>query len=98
MDDWQYVNDDPCADPSALALMLLSEFARNSGMKVMLAGEGSDELFGGYNAYSRFVTLNALRSVPVSSRSQLHCEIDSRQKTEIIFSLKGHGTILGRGI
>jgi asparagine synthase (glutamine-hydrolysing) len=66
LDDWQYVNDDPCADPSALALMLLSEFARDSGMKVMLAGEGSDELCGGYNAYSRFVSLTVVRSVPGS--------------------------------
>jgi asparagine synthase (glutamine-hydrolysing) len=64
MDDWQYVNDDPCADPSALALMLLSQFARDAGMKVMLAGEGSDELCGGYNAYSRFVVLSLLRGIP----------------------------------
>jgi asparagine synthase (glutamine-hydrolysing) len=62
--DWQYVNDDPCADPSALALMMLSEFARSAGMKVMLAGEGSDELFGGYNSYSRFVSLDFVRAVP----------------------------------
>lgn len=60
VDDWTYVNDDPSADPSALALMLLSRFARSKGMKVMLAGEGSDELFGGYNAYLRFAVLGSL--------------------------------------
>jgi asparagine synthase (glutamine-hydrolysing) len=60
VDDWSYVNDDPSADPSALALMLLSRFARSRGMKVMLAGEGSDELFGGYNAYVRYSALGGL--------------------------------------
>ncbi len=86
MDDWQYVNDDPCADPSALALMLLSEFARNSGMKVMLAGEGSDELFGGYNAYSRFVVLNALRAIPgvKSLASMLRSKLSARNRDYLL--------------
>jgi asparagine synthase (glutamine-hydrolysing) len=50
-EQWSYFNDDPVSDPSALALMLLSEHARSHGMKVMLAGEGADELFGGYATY-----------------------------------------------
>jgi asparagine synthase (glutamine-hydrolysing) len=53
-DDWCFFNDDPVADPSALALMLLAEHARLKGMKVMLAGEGADELFGGYDSYLRY--------------------------------------------
>src|SRR5829696_1037723 len=53
-DDWCFFNDDPVADPSALALMLLAEHARLKGMKVMLAGEGADELFGGYHSYLRY--------------------------------------------
>ena len=53
-DDWCFFNDDPVADPSALALMLLAEHARLKGMKVMLAGEGADELFGGYDSYVRY--------------------------------------------
>jgi asparagine synthase (glutamine-hydrolysing) len=53
-DDWCFFNDDPVADPSALALMLLAEHARLKGMKVMLAGEGADELFGGYYSYLRY--------------------------------------------
>jgi asparagine synthase (glutamine-hydrolysing) len=52
---WAYVNDDPVADPSALTLMMLSEFAENEGMKVMLSGEGADELFCGYKSYVRFL-------------------------------------------
>ncbi|HEX2733490.1 MAG TPA: asparagine synthase (glutamine-hydrolyzing) [Polyangiaceae bacterium] len=54
-DLWAYYNDDPISDPSALALMLLTRHAREHGMKVMLSGEGADELFGGYNSYLRLV-------------------------------------------
>ena len=63
-EDWAYFNDDPVSDPSALALMLLSEHARGHGMKVMLAGEGSDELFGGYNAYQRFALFARAARLP----------------------------------
>jgi asparagine synthase (glutamine-hydrolysing) len=59
-DDWCFFNDDPVADPSALALMLLSEHARDKGMKVMLAGEGADEVFGGYYSYLRYAAYSRL--------------------------------------
>lgn len=63
-DDWVYYNDDPVSDPSALALMMLARHARAQGMKVMLSGEGGDELFAGYNSYLRFLAWRRLGSVP----------------------------------
>ena len=42
--------DEPVADPSALGLFFLAQEARKS-VKVVLSGEGADELFGGYNIY-----------------------------------------------
>lgn len=53
-DEWVDFNDDPVSDPSALALYALSQLAYRKGFKVMLAGDGADELFGGYNAYKRY--------------------------------------------
>jgi asparagine synthase (glutamine-hydrolysing) len=53
-DDWMFYNDDPVANPSALALMLVAEFARSDGKKVMLSGDGADELFGGYESYLKY--------------------------------------------
>ena len=50
---WALVQDDIVADPSALMLHKLSQFARDAGFKVMLSGEGADEAFGGYNAQFR---------------------------------------------
>ncbi len=64
-DDWCFFNDDPIADPSALALMLLSEYAQGLGMKVMIAGEGADELFGGYASYLRYKLYASAGHVPL---------------------------------
>lgn len=58
---WSTLNDDPVTDPSAYALLLLSDFARSNGFKVLLAGDGADELFGGYNAHTRFIWAKRLR-------------------------------------
>jgi asparagine synthase (glutamine-hydrolysing) len=45
---WHF--DEPVADPSAIGLYFLAREARKK-VKVVLSGEGSDELFGGYNIY-----------------------------------------------
>ncbi len=42
--------DEPLADPSILPLFLLSQFA-SAHMKVVLSGDGGDELFAGYQTY-----------------------------------------------
>jgi asparagine synthase (glutamine-hydrolysing) len=39
--------DEPVGDPAAFAVLKVCELARNH-VKVLLSGEGSDELFGGY--------------------------------------------------
>lgn len=43
--------DEPIADPTAIPLYFLAEFAAANGEKVMFSGEGADELFGGYTTY-----------------------------------------------
>ncbi len=45
-----YHFDEPVADPSAIALYFVAREARKH-VKVVLSGEGADELFGGYNIY-----------------------------------------------
>ncbi len=46
----QYHADEPLADAAAVPLYLLNRRAAKDG-KVLLSGEGADELFGGYNSY-----------------------------------------------
>lgn len=43
--------DDPAADYAVLPTYKLAECARAEGIKVVLCGEGGDELFGGYGRY-----------------------------------------------
>ena len=47
----QYHMDEPLADPAAVALYFVCNLASQS-LKVVLSGEGADEIFGGYNVYS----------------------------------------------
>src|SRR5262249_55471321 len=42
-------------DPSAVMLHSIAQFARDSGFKVALSGEGADELFAGYRRYRNFI-------------------------------------------
>ena len=47
----QYHMDQPLADPSCVALYFVAKLA-SEYVKVVLSGEGADELFGGYTCYN----------------------------------------------
>ena len=47
--------EEPHADPAAIPLYLLTQEIHNQGIKTVLSGEGSDELFLGYDNYSKFL-------------------------------------------
>ena len=55
------VVDDPTADYAILPTYKLAACARSEGLKVVLSGEGGDELFGGYGRYR-----HAMRPWPFS--------------------------------
>jgi asparagine synthase (glutamine-hydrolysing) len=54
-----YFYDDPMFDPSIIPSYLISE-AISENFKVALSGDGGDELFGGYNHYSKLLKLKNL--------------------------------------
>ncbi|HAY05736.1 MAG TPA: asparagine synthase (glutamine-hydrolyzing) [Hyphomonas sp.] len=54
MEDWPSIADDASAEPASVMRYLVAQFARESGFKVVLSGEGADEFFGGYHQYFRF--------------------------------------------
>ncbi len=59
----QYHMDEPLADPAAIALYFVSKLAREH-VKVVMSGEGADELFGGYRIYQEPITLTAYDKIP----------------------------------
>ena len=52
--------DDPVADPALVPLYFVAREARKH-VKVVLSGEGADELFGGYTIYREPLSLQAVR-------------------------------------
>ncbi|OEH92177.1 asparagine synthase (glutamine-hydrolyzing) [Bacillus solimangrovi] len=55
--------DDPLADPAAVPLYFVAREA-SKHVKVVLSGEGADELFGGYNIYREPYSLKMFESIP----------------------------------
>ena len=47
--------EEPHADPAAIPLYLLTKKINKQGIKTVLSGEGSDELFLGYDNYAKFL-------------------------------------------
>ncbi len=63
----QYHMDEPLADPAAIALYFVSKLA-SEHVKVVMSGEGADELFGGYRIYQEPITLTAYDKLPFCIR------------------------------
>lgn len=63
--------DEPVADPSAIALYHVSQLAREQ-VTVVLSGEGADELFGGYRIYREPLALRPLGWLPLPLKRLLN--------------------------
>lgn len=67
---WVELNDDLVADASSIPLLRVSDAARAAGCLVVLAGEGADELFGGYGAHHKFVMLHRMSGLLPTQRAR----------------------------
>ncbi|MDB5053948.1 MAG: Asparagine synthetase, glutamine-hydrolyzing [Bacilli bacterium] len=63
--------DEPVADPSAIALYHVAQLAREH-VTVVLSGEGADELFGGYRIYGEPHSLRPLSWLPLPLKRLIH--------------------------
>ncbi len=82
---------EPLGDPAVLPTWLLAEAAR-AQVKVILSGEGADELFGGYPTYLGFKFAERWQRVPGAFRSVVRWAVDrwpsSTGKMTLEFMLK----------
>ncbi|RJQ80249.1 asparagine synthase (glutamine-hydrolyzing) [Pseudonocardiaceae bacterium YIM PH 21723] len=82
--------DDPVADPALVPLWFIAREARQH-VKVVLSGEGADELFGGYTIYREPLSLAPFEKVPGSVR-----KVMGRVSTKIPHGVRGKD-LLRRG-
>ena len=64
LEAWIDLLDEPLGDPAAVPLLYLVRRAAEAGVRVLLGGEGSDELFLGYWTYRRFYEYDTLPKLP----------------------------------
>ena len=55
--DMIFHQDEPLADPVCVPLYYVAKLARESGTIVIQVGEGSDEIFSGYDKYVKYLNL-----------------------------------------
>ena len=72
-----YQQDEPIGDPACLPMHFLCQRARQDGVIVVLVGEGSDEVFGGYDDMARILNVSSprfdrIRRLPRFVRAGLH--------------------------
>ncbi len=84
----QYLMDEPLADPAAIALYFVSELA-GEHVKVVLSGEGADELFAGYNIYKEPFSLAPMMRLPKFVRSGL-----GKLAAALPFQIKGRNYLI----
>ncbi|MFM4970109.1 asparagine synthase (glutamine-hydrolyzing) [Aeromonas veronii] len=66
-----YISDLPIYHPNDISLHCIASKAHADGIKVMLSGEGADELFGGYSWHQRQMKQYRLARIFASKKSLL---------------------------
>lgn len=88
---------------NGINIYAISKVVRETGMKVVLSGQGGDEVFGGYSTFKRIPLINKIYNLvapfPLSMRLKLGHMIDNLANRRMIASkvsqiLESGGTIL----
>ncbi len=91
--------DEPIAWPSSVSLFFVARLASQQ-VKVVLTGEGSDELFGGYGRYKFYQLnqrwMNIYRSVPGKFRAGIRNTLATHSLLSADLKRKLEHTVLGR--
>jgi asparagine synthase (glutamine-hydrolysing) len=95
--DLVFHQDEPLADPVCVPLYYVSKLARQSGTIVIQVGEGSDEIFSGYDKYVKYLSLYenfwqyaervprlARRAISNAARSLVEKTVKKSEATELV--------------
>ncbi len=75
-----YHAERPFANAHAIAKYRLSRAVRDSGIKVVLTGEGSDEIFAGYPHFRRDLLLYAANGTDPAQKQRLLAELEASNR------------------
>ena len=75
--------DEPFGDPSAVATIVLNEYAKDNKIKIALTGDGADQLFCGASIYDFFYKINKYSKI----FNPLHIHLNKRlvQNNKLFF-------------
>jgi len=90
LDDFIQKAGQPFAVSSGLGILAISQVARQNGTKVLLSGDGADELFGGYSWYLQLKDIFDQR-INLKSRSPL-----SKTMQDIGINLKDRNSLIAQ--
>lgn len=85
-----YHAERPFANAHAIAKYLLSRAVRDSGIKVVMTGEGSDEIFAGYPHFRRDLVLYGQNGHDPDERQRLLAELEAANRVSA-------GTLMPQG-
>ena len=85
-----YHAERPFANAHAVAKYLLSRAVRDSGIKVVMTGEGSDEIFAGYPHFRRDLVLYGSNGLDPAEKTRLLADLEAANRVSA-------GTLLPRG-
>jgi asparagine synthase (glutamine-hydrolysing) len=71
-EDCIYHNDLPLTHPNSVGVAAVNELAADDGIKVLMTGEGADEVFGGYTRYLLQYLLFVANDINIAKRVWSH--------------------------
>ena len=94
-DNYAHYQDDLVGDEVGIPLYFLGKSSMSSGIKVVLVGEGADELFYGYDHWNRLLKLSKYKK-PYSSTNNKFSKL-SNHRFNLISSILTGGTTFAGG-
>jgi asparagine synthase (glutamine-hydrolysing) len=69
--------EEPNSNPSGLSMMSLYRQISSDGIRLVLTGDGADEIFGGYKRYSSMNRFGWLPALPQNTLNKLHLNFEN---------------------